>query len=157
MYLKYTTLDWAIVVRIAEVMDSKHKKRLWKLFFFGGGGVKCPIAQFQPILEADKWSLTSFAFLYSRTHFPLDKQPTTPKHFSYQKSIDLRFMKCFAILLHCSYCFALLAFLSFQSKILKNKITVALEQGCPKLINHSVTICTQGLVKCKIWYQFNSP
>lgn len=76
-------------------------------------------------------AIVSFSFLYSRTHFLLDKPSTISRHFSYQTSTNLRFVKCFAILLPGLFCLALLAFLSFQSRILKDKITVALEQGVP--------------------------
>lgn len=76
-------------------------------------------------------AIASFSFLYSRTHFLVDKPPTISRHFSYQTSTDLMFVKCFAILLPGLICLPLLAFLSFQSRILKDKITGALEQGVP--------------------------
>lgn len=46
--------------------------------------------------------------------------------------------------------------LFFKARILKNKISVTLEWGCPKLTNRSVVVYSQDPTKVKP-YQFNNP
>lgn len=125
-------MSFAFFLIYSQVVSNLNACQVaWKATFFFGGGCQMPselsFSQYLKLMDA----IVSFSFLYSRTHFLLDKPPTISKHFSYQTSTNLRFMKCFAILLPGLFCLALLAFLSFQSWILKDKITAALEQGVP--------------------------